>query len=134
MKELINALYIGYPIEELSNDAQAILDNIINQLCNVIYNYIDEANDDNTYCVDVGRHSTNQLVATIIDSPEGRTIQKLCVCDVKTLCEKVHAKIKKYPLEKVEQCDKQTLYNIFAVRLEHFIESAIHDAIDAGTI
>lgn len=125
---------MGYPIAELSNEANAILDSIINQLCNSISNYIDEAHDDATYCVLVNRKYTNKLIATLIDSPEGRTKQKLCECTVETLCKKVSAKMRKYPLEKFEQYDKEDLYLIFMVRLNKFIESAIHAAIDAGTI
>lgn len=125
---------MGYPIDELSADAREILDDIINQLCDGISSYIDEANYDATYCVEMCKKSTNQLVATLIDGPDGRTNQKLCECTVETLCKKVSAKMKKYPLEKFEQCDKQKLYLIFMVRLDKFIESAIHAAIDAGTI
>ena len=125
---------MGYPIDELSADAREILDSIVNQLCGSITSYIDEANDDATYCVIVNRKYTNKLIATLIDSPEGRTKQKLCECTIETLCKKVSAKMKKYPLEKFEQYDKQDLYLIFMVRLNHIIESAIHAAIDAGTI
>ena len=125
---------MGYPIEELSDKAHAILDNIINQLCDSIGSYIDEANDDATYCVIVNRKHTNKLIATLIDGPEGRTKQKICECTVETLCKKVSVKLKKYPLEKFEQYAKQDLYLIFMVRLDKIIESAIHAAIDAGTL
>lgn len=125
---------MGYPIEELSADACEILDSIINQLCNSISSYIDEAHDDATYCVLVNRKYTNQLIATLIDGPEGRTKRKIGACTIETLCKKVSAKMKKYPLEKFEQCDEQALYLIFMVRLNKIIEAAIHAAIDAGTI
>lgn len=134
MKELINALYMEYPIEQLSTDAYEILDDIINQLCDSISSFIDEAHDDNTYCVSVDRNSTNKLIATLIDGPEGRTNKEICVCTVETLCKKVSAKMRKYPLEKFEQYDKQDLYLIFMVRLDRFIDSAICAAIKAGTI
>lgn len=134
MKELITALYMEYPIEQLSADAREILDSIVNQLCNSISSYIDEANYDATYSVSVDRNSANQLVATLIDGPEGRTNREIGVCTIETLCKKVSAKIRKYPLEKFEQYDEQDLYLIFMVRLDKFIESAIHAAIDAGTI
>lgn len=125
---------MGYPIAELSNEAKAILDSIINRLCNSITSYIDEAHDDATYCVIVNRKYTNKLIATLIDSPEGRTKQKLCECTVETLCKKVSAKLRKYPWEKVEQCDKEKLYRVFMVRLDKVIESAIHAAIDTGIL